>query len=410
MTSPRHLVRIKIGWLYLSETEIEQAEKLIASLKEDDAADSLGLRRLNDLIADWLYPGLTTPMTRARYFVFIPTFLRALEERRHRTPALARAASKAAQHELQKAIGRVDGNIGRKSKENLKKWPTTIYWNGLRTLKILTAPISESAYYRAISKIERVDWRSDDGTEHGEVEAFWDRDCPVVRELRRKSREGSVPFPLTKREARYLEGKFLGLESAGTSLLGYRLKRRDGRDAEYPWDVRATGQLGRILAHARALSAAARGLTLVYYRLIHLARRQEKAAADVTLEFDQWRARVARDVKDWDLNEFDALLADGALPTRANDVAFLRGFQEILKQTGTKRGISDVLSKFVRSREMARKRTKCRLCGLAAHRRYLRQWKRPDDSDEPYALMYRHNIGQRVLTEILEGLSGHVQA
>src|SRR5688572_11077224 len=168
MRETRLMDAISISWLYLSDAEIERAEKLIAAFKEDDAADSLGLRPLNDLFSDWLYPGLTTPMTRARYFVFIPTVLQELEQHHHLTAGHARDAAKKAQHELRKALGRVDGNIGRKSGERLKKWPTTIYWNGLRVLGILQQPISEGAYYTAISRHTRTDWRSDDDIAHVE--------------------------------------------------------------------------------------------------------------------------------------------------------------------------------------------------------------------------------------------------
>jgi hypothetical protein len=106
---------ISVSWIYLSDGEIERAEKLIAAFKEDDAADSLGLRPLNDLFSDWLYPGLTTPMTRARYFLFIPAILQNIEQHQHRTPERVREAAKKAQHELRKALGRVEGNIGRRS-------------------------------------------------------------------------------------------------------------------------------------------------------------------------------------------------------------------------------------------------------------------------------------------------------
>jgi hypothetical protein len=35
------------------------------------------------------------------------------------------------------------------------------------------------------------------------------------------------------------------------------------------------------------------------------------------------------------------------------------------------------------------------------HRRYLKQWKRPDDDGRLYAFSYRHSIGQQVLADIL---------
>jgi hypothetical protein len=406
MTGPA----MKAGWLYLSEGEIERAERLIASLKEDDAADSMGLRRLNDLISEWLYPGLTTPMTRARYFVFIPTLMRKLEKGRHRTPELAGHAAKEAQHELRKAIGNVDGNIGRKSGERLKKWSTTIYWNGLKSLGIFTQPLSEGAYYRAISRAERSEWRSDDGIMHGDEQTFWDADCPSVRELGSRAPHRRIVFAMTKKEAQYLQTRFFGLKGADLSLLGYRLTRRDRVAAKYPWDVSAPGRLSQVLRHAQAFSATARGLSLAYYHLVHKARKHEKAAADVAREFTQWRAAAERLVKDWDLGEFDAIMEEGAYQTRSVDLPFLKAFQSALTDPSSSRGISDALSKLVRDRELRRKKTKCRLCGNRAHARYLRQWKRPEDEDPVYSFVYRHKVGQQVLTEILQGLDGHVQA
>src|SRR5688500_5777700 len=114
----------RVAWLYLSAQDIAHAESLIAAFKEDDAADSLGLRRLNGVFSDWLYPGLTTPMTRTRYFIFIPTMMRSLQQQRHKDAKSARESSKAQQLLLRNALSNLDGNIGRKAGEKLQRWPT----------------------------------------------------------------------------------------------------------------------------------------------------------------------------------------------------------------------------------------------------------------------------------------------
>src|SRR5262249_11403560 len=188
----------------------------------------------------------------------------------HQTPERVREAAKKAQHELRKALGRVEGNIGRRSGERLKKWPTTIYWNGLRSLKILRQPLSESGYYAAICRRERTGWRSDDGTAHVEERAgFWDDGCPSVTDVGRiaAGRQKRIAFELTRPEASYLRRKFIELSPDSASLFTFRLSRRDIGLTDYPWEARIPGQLGRKLRHAQFLSAAGRGLTLIYYYL-----------------------------------------------------------------------------------------------------------------------------------------------
>src|SRR6202011_1808257 len=104
------------------------------------------------------------------------------------------------------------------------------------------------------------------------------------------------------------------------SLFTYRLSRGDARLNDYPWQVHAPGQLGRKLHHAHALSAASRGLTLIYYHLLQAACAKRQAADDVVDEFYDWRGELGALVRDWDIGEFKGLLETTDHRTAAADV------------------------------------------------------------------------------------------
>ena len=56
-----------IHWLHLSDADVAKARGIINAFKEDDTVDALGFQRISERFDDWFYPGVTTPMTRARF-------------------------------------------------------------------------------------------------------------------------------------------------------------------------------------------------------------------------------------------------------------------------------------------------------------------------------------------------------
>src|SRR3954464_2017785 len=73
------MLRSGLAWLSSSSAEIARARSVLDALRSPGVIDELGFLMLNGAIADRLYPGVTTPMTRARYLVFIPAVYRHLE-------------------------------------------------------------------------------------------------------------------------------------------------------------------------------------------------------------------------------------------------------------------------------------------------------------------------------------------
>ena len=71
--------RSGIGWLSSSSAEIARARDVLKSLTPGGVIDELGFRILQGAFADQFYPAVTTPMTRARYLVFVSAIYQHLE-------------------------------------------------------------------------------------------------------------------------------------------------------------------------------------------------------------------------------------------------------------------------------------------------------------------------------------------
>ena len=98
--------------------------------REHDTRDELGVGSVRDAFADMLFPGTSTIMTRARYFLLVPwTYLR-LEKLR-----IGSAQIKVRAHRAETALIEVieqsndsEGNIGKLAKAALKRLPSSVYW------------------------------------------------------------------------------------------------------------------------------------------------------------------------------------------------------------------------------------------------------------------------------------------
>lgn len=74
-------------WLDYSERERRKMLDLVDLFKEHDTRDELGIGSVRDAFSDMLFPGTSTIMTRARYFLLVPWTYQRLE--RQRVPVLA---------------------------------------------------------------------------------------------------------------------------------------------------------------------------------------------------------------------------------------------------------------------------------------------------------------------------------
>jgi len=61
-----------IGWIDFSKDERDKALELLRLFQEQGAVDEIGIGIVRDAFADLFFPGTSTFLTRAKYFVVVP--------------------------------------------------------------------------------------------------------------------------------------------------------------------------------------------------------------------------------------------------------------------------------------------------------------------------------------------------
>ena len=108
-------------WLDYSERERRKMLDVVDLFREHDTRDELGVGSVRDAFADMLFPGTSTIMTRARYFLLVPWAYQRLERLHVRSAEIA-ARARQAELNLVEPIERSDdndGNIGKVAKTTL---------------------------------------------------------------------------------------------------------------------------------------------------------------------------------------------------------------------------------------------------------------------------------------------------
>lgn len=141
-------------WLDYSERERRKMLDVVDLFRERDTRDELGVGSIRDAFADMLFPGTSTIMTRARYFLLVAWTYQRMERMRVPSGEIAARARKA-ELDLVEPIGRSndnDGNIGKVAKTTLKRLPSNVYWQGLGVWGIRFFSGSQDQYHRSLDR------------------------------------------------------------------------------------------------------------------------------------------------------------------------------------------------------------------------------------------------------------------
>ena len=98
-------------WLDYSERERRKMLDVIDMFREHGTRDELGVGSVRDAFADMLFPGTSTILTRARYFLLVPWAYQRLEKSRVRSAEIA-VRARQAELNLVEPIERSDDNDG----------------------------------------------------------------------------------------------------------------------------------------------------------------------------------------------------------------------------------------------------------------------------------------------------------
>lgn len=289
-------------WLDYSEHERRKMLEVVDLFKERDTRDELGLGAIRDSFADQFFPGTSTVMTRARYFLLVAWTYQRLEQKRvssARFPEQARRAETALIDAIEDSDDR-DGNIGKLAKTALKRLPSSVYWQGLGTWGIRAFPGSTSQYHRSLDRhytqLTRHGRRAEErDVEHDDLAAsHW--------------HAGLIPPPegfpaectlrLSRREAEYLAERIrLSPFSAGSLLADLVAGRERHEWVGFAWQHPRVAELParhrETLLHAQNFSELMHGAALVYNLILAEQARWDEGVVEYRERFAEWVETLA---------------------------------------------------------------------------------------------------------------------
>ena len=209
-----------IGWIDFSQSHRKKVLSVMDLYKDRGMVDEMGLGTVRDAFSDLIFPGTSTLHTRSKYFVLIPQLIIDLESQNIKSVDFTRTLireEKKMIYSLMNGSRSHDGIIGQKSREELKRTPSTIYWNGLRRWGILSKYFTGSVndYGRQLGAKHKKrkyagyeeygDDRKDDKDAQTFDELFWWNQIPMPE----SGWKEKLNIRLTKAEAIFLEQQVL---------------------------------------------------------------------------------------------------------------------------------------------------------------------------------------------------------
>lgn len=224
---------MRIGWLDFSNGEREKINAFLKLLEEKENLDELGLAPIRDGFANLFFPGLSTLVWRAKYFLIVPYALRDLEK--IPGPNLARQL-----RDIERDCGRqlVKGDdnarvIGKNSLKNnawVAQAPSAMYWSPLRNFGIFRQEdMSLSSLLRMLEsgippasapagRLEADEGAMDDyGAGGAGPRRLWHPALPYKADWR-----DNLRISLSRKEAVFLKERIL--EKTANTLLGHILE------------------------------------------------------------------------------------------------------------------------------------------------------------------------------------------
>src|SRR5262245_12038574 len=139
-------------WIDHSEAERRRMLDAIEMFRERGTRDELGLSTIRDGFSDLMFPGTGSLQRRARYFFFIPWMFQTLEAEGVKSADIAKRVKFFEVKLINALAGSSDteGTIGIQKRGGLQRFPSSIYWNGLRRLGIRLCEGTQDRYYRTL--------------------------------------------------------------------------------------------------------------------------------------------------------------------------------------------------------------------------------------------------------------------
>lgn len=394
------------SWLDYSEQDRQRTLDVIDLFRESDTRDELGIGIIRDAFSNLLFPGISTIQTRAKYFLFIPWIYQDLENKR--VPS-AKITDRARREEVRLihgllSSGETEGVIGAIAKDDLKRLPSSIYWQGLEDwgIRLYSGPLSQyhrslDTYYRARS----TQLHTEDGDLVGAaLLSNWHAGLPAPP----PNFPDTATLKLTREQADYLRERLL--TSVGESLVAYLVAlEKPVPEVPFPWLLpqaqHLPPDLTDWLSHARNFSELIWGAALLYNLMLAKCDKSERLVDRYQNRLNDWANMLQQRMEimsRWDRADFwqiiDAADSRVPIPTRR----FVDQWWELALRNPKEIPTNREAQELIRQREYALKKGQARLYS----RRALEMWGGAAGTAQ---LDYRWGIAARqIIIDILDGL------
>lgn len=400
------MVQSSVSWIDFSEQDRRLMIEVVSLFKDRDTRDELGLGSIRNAFADLFFPGTSTLQTRARYFLFVPWIYLYFEQRR--VPS-RRVVPRLQQDEVKlmralQAAGETEGIVGQRSGASLQRFPSSIYWNGLRTWGILRYPGSPDQYHRSFDQFHerrRERLAFEDGEPVGGwADGNWDASLPPIPE----GFSDQASFQLEPDEAVYLRERLL--LSCPDSLLATLVDRCRpvddvGRVWLHPQLQQFPSHQRDWIVHARNLAVTMYAAVLLYNLMLAELRQDDALVEDYLAAFEEWQSELEifrPDLNGWDRVKFWQLVNGiGRIPWPTQ--RFVNEWLDMLLSGSNLLDLArdHQARSLVRNRETWLKRGRSRF----ESPRHLEMWS----GAAGLALLdYRWSVARRIVNDILHGL------
>jgi hypothetical protein len=397
-------------WLDYSERERRKMLDVVDLFRERDTRDELGIGSVRDAFADLMFPGTSTIMTRARYFLLV-SWMYEQQERSRVGSAQIAARARRAEVNLVDAIERSDDNrfnIGKVAKATLKRLPSSVYWQGLGVWGIRTFAGSQAQYHRSLDRYYA------QLTRHGgrKLERDIEHDDLMPPNWHAGLVRPPPDFPaecslrLTRREAEYLAERILLSPGCAGSLLAELVARRWRSDGvsfvwEHPHSAELPPKLREMVDHAWNFSELMQGAPLLYNLMLAEQNRREEAVEDYRQRFADWAKTVSgrhRALADWKRQRFWQLVHAVNPRITIPTSEFIDTWWDIaLAGDATRLCESSRARALIRERERRLKKSLARIDNSRAQE----LWSGDSGTGQ---LEFRWLISQQLLADIFDGL------
>lgn len=397
-------------WLDYSEHERRKMLDVVDLFKERDTRDELGIGAVRDSFADQLFPGTSTIMTRARYFLLVPWTYQKLEKRGV-SSALMSDRARRAETDLIEAIERSDDkdrNIGKYAKTTLKRLPSSVYWQGLAVWGIRTFAGAQSQYYRNLDRYYTQLGRHGRRTEERDVE----HDDLVVPNWHAGLIPPPAEFPekcslrLTRAEAEYLSERIrLSPRSAGSLLAELVARRQPWEQVDFAWQHPQVASLPapmrEKLLHGRNFSEVMHGASLLYNLILAEQARLNDGVSDYRARFAEWAKAVggrSSALKEWKRERFWEIVRAGNPRISGAAQDFINAWWDLaLEGSPARLRDNSTARRLITERERRLKKNLARI----GNPRAQELWSGESGSAQ---LEFRWLISQRILADVFQGL------